>query len=567
MYVLRIRVLFLENSKLSEDKMNYKRVKIFDTTLRDGSQGMGISFSLDDKLRIARALDELGVHYIEGGWPGSNPKDISFFEKIKKVNLKRAKITAFSSTKRANIKIEDDNNIQTLVSSETPVFTIFGKSWDLHVEKALKVPLEENLNMIFETIRYLRKYSEEVIYDAEHFFDGYIANKDYALKTLNAAEEGGADVLVLADTNGGTPWDVLEDIISDVKAKINTPFGIHAHNDSDMAVVNSLIAVKNGAVQVQGTINGIGERCGNANLCSIIPNLHFKMGIESIPSENIKKLTFVSRLVSELSNRAPVTNLPFVGENAFAHKGGIHVSAVRRETKTYEHISPEFVGNKRTILVSELSGKSNMLEKAEELGIKVDKNSPAVQDILKRVKEMESRGYYFEGAEASFELLFKSLIGKVKKYFDLKGFRVFVWKESEKAVPRSEAIIKGVVPEEVSVELGLKERFDHTSADGGGPVEALDKALRKVLEKFYPNLKEVKLVDYKVRILNEQAATKAVTRVLIRSTDGKKTWGTVGVSENIIEASWIALTDAFKYKLLKDDENGGNNGKKKSQSF
>ncbi len=551
-------MLFLTDYDFSEVTMKNGRVKIFDTTLRDGSQGMGISFSLDDKLRIAQVLDELGVDYIEGGWPGSNPKDISFFNEVRKLKFKRAKITAFSSTKRAYLNIEEDENIQTLVSSETPVFTIFGKSWDLHVEKALKVPLEENLKMIFETVRYLKKYSDEVVYDAEHFFDGYRENPEYALKTLKAAEEGGADVLVLADTNGGTPWFIVQKIISEVKSKIiNTPFGIHAHNDSDMAIVNSLIAVSEGATQVQGTINGIGERCGNANLCSVIPNLYFKMGIETIPPENMKKLTFVSRLISELSNRAPVTNLPYVGENAFAHKGGIHVSAVRRETRTYEHIPPESVGNKRTILVSELSGRSNMLEKAKELGMEVDKNSPAVKKILDRVKEMESRGYYFEGAEASFELLFKSLISKVKKYFDLEGFRVFVWKDSEKAIPKSEAIIKGSVPDEVSRELGVKETFDHTSADGAGPVEALDKALRKVLEKFYPSLKKVRLVDYKVRILNEQLATKATTRVLIRSTDGKCTWGTVGVSDNIIEASWIALTDAFKYKLMKDDENGG----------
>lgn len=544
--------------------MNKKRVQIFDTTLRDGSQGMGISFSLDDKLRITEVLDDLGVDYIEGGWPGSNPKDIAFFKNIKNIILKNSRISAFSSTKRAFLKIEDDKNIQTLIASETPVFTIFGKSWDLHVEKALKVPLKENLNMIYETIKYLKKYADEVIYDAEHFFDGYQSDPDYAIKTIKAAEEGGADIIVLADTNGGTPWFVLEDIIKNTKKQINVPFGIHAHNDSDMAVVNSLVAVKNGAIQVQGTINGIGERCGNANLCSVIPNLFFKMGVETIPGENLKKLTFVSRFVSELSNRAPVTNLPFVGENAFAHKGGIHVSAVRRNTKTYEHIRPEDVGNKRKILISELSGKSNMLEKARELGIEVDKNSPVVRDILKRVKDMESKGYYFEGAEASFELLFKSLTSKVKKYFDLKGFRVFVWKDSENGVPKSEAIIKGVVPKEISKEFGIKETFDHTSADGSGPVEALDKALRKVLEKFYPTLKEVKLVDYKVRILNEQAATKATTRVLIQSTDGKTKWGTVGVSENILEASWIALTDAFKYKLMKDDEKERKNEKKKN---
>ena len=536
--------------------MSKRRVRIFDTTLRDGSQGMGISFSLEDKLRITKSLDDLGVDYIEGGWPGSNPKDISYFNEVKKLSLKNAKISAFSSTKRALIKIEDDKNIQTLIRSETPVFTIFGKTWDLHVEKALHVSLEENLDMIFTTMRYLKRFSDEVVYDAEHFFDGFKDNKEYALKTLKAAEEGGADIIVLADTNGGTSWFEIEEIIKETKKHLVKPFGIHAHNDSDMAVVNSLIAVKEGAEQVQGTINGIGERCGNANLCSVIPDLYFKMGIPSIPVKKMKKLGFVSRLVSELSNRRPVTNLPYVGENAFAHKGGIHVSAVRRETRTYEHVSPELVGNKRKILVSELSGRSNVIEKAKELGINVDDKSFEIANVLKKIKEMEAKGYFFEGAEASFELLYKSMIGKVKKYFELEGFRVFIWKNSENEKPKSEAVIKGVVPDDISKEFKIKVSFDHTSADGDGPVEALDKALRKVLEKFYPNLREVKLTDFKVRILNEEVGTKAITRVLIQSTDDNEKWGTVGVSENIIEASWIALIDSFKYKLMKDDEKG-----------
>jgi 2-isopropylmalate synthase len=462
------------------------------------------------------------------------------------------KIAAFSSTRRPNIKVEEDQNIETLVKSQTPVYTIFGKSWDLHVTNALKTSYEENLSMIYDTISYLKKFADEVIYDAEHFFDGYKSNPEYALKTLKVAEEAGADCIVLADTNGGSLWYEIEEIIDEVKKVVSSPLGIHAHNDSDLAVVNSLIAVKKGIVHVQGTINGIGERCGNANLCSILPNLILKMKIEAIPKDNLKKLYAISHLVSELSNKPHNDHMPFVGDNAFAHKGGIHVSAMQRDTRTYEHINPELVGNKRRISISELSGRSNIIEKVNELGIKINLQSETVQEILKNIKELEAQGYHFEGAEASFELLVEEILGRKKKYFDFLGFNVITRRYNGQNY--SEASVKVKVPESVAKNLGLDEPYEHTAADGEGPVEALDRAVRKALEKFYPSLKEVRLTDYKVRILNEQAGTKATTRVLIESTDGKDKWGTVGVSPNIINASWIALLDSLIYKLYKDEK-------------
>jgi len=530
-------------------------VKIYDTTLRDGAQAFGVSFSLEDKLRIAEELDDLGIHYLEGGWPGSNPKDIAFFEKVKNMRFKSLKVAAFSSTRRPRMRVEEDPNIQTLLSAEVPVYTIFGKSWDLHVERALKTTYEENLAMIHDTISYLKRYADEVIYDAEHFFDGYKSNKEYALKTLKVAQEAGANCIVLADTNGGTMWYELEEIIEEVKKHITTPLGIHAHNDSDLAVVNTLVAVRKGIVHVQGTINGIGERCGNANLCSVIPDLVLKMNVESIPRENLKKLYAISHLVSELSNKPHNDHLPYVGDNAFAHKGGVHVSAIKADPRTYEHVEPQLVGNTRKISISELSGRSNILEKAKEMGIDVDKDSPAVKKVLERVKSLEAQGYHFEGAEASFELLFREMLGEKKKYFDLLGFSVITRRQDDRVY--SEATIKVKVPEEVAKKQGYDESFEHTAADGEGPVEALDKALRKALEKFYPSLKEVRLTDYKVRILNEQAGTRATTRVLIESTDGRNRWGTVGVSPNIINASWMALVDSLVYKLYKDEKGGG----------
>jgi len=530
-----------------------QHIKIYDTTLRDGSQGFGVAFSLEDKLRLTTALDELGIHYIEGGWPGSNPKDIAFFQEARKLKFENARLAAFSSTKRPEVPIEKDLNIQQLLASETPAATIFGKAWDFHVKSALGIELEENLDMISNTIRYLKNYFDEVIFDAEHFFDGFKENSEFALKVLTTAEEAGSDWIVLCDTNGGTLLHECEEIAAGVNSTIKAPLGIHTHNDADLAVANSLIAIEKGIRMVQGTINGMGERCGNANLCSVLPNLSLKQGYHTILPEKMNKLFYVSRLVSELSNQSPPKYLPYVGNNAFAHKGGIHVSAVRKDTRTYEHIEPGLVGNKRIFSISELSGKSNVLEKAREWGIDAENNSVSVKEMLGKVKDMEFEGYVFEGAEASLELLYKSLAGKREDYFTLDGYRIMVWKNSDDKV-WAEATIKAGVPEQVSKRLGLKESIEHTSADGSGPVEALDRALRKVLEKFYPELKEVKLTDYKVRILDEEKGTSAVTRVLLNSTDNKHKWGTVGVSDNIIDASWQALVDSLVYKLMKDQE-------------
>jgi len=528
------------------------KIKVFDTTLRDGTQSVGINFTVNDKIKIARALDEFGVHYIEGGWPGSNPKDVAFFEKMKNIKLNNAKLTAFSSTKLKNIKIQDDKNLAKMIETGVPVVTIFGKSWDLHVREALKTTNEENLDMIFSTMEYLKKYFDEVVYDAEHFFDGYKANPEYALKTLEAAEQGGADWLVLADTNGGSMVDFIDSTFKIVKSQFSTPLGIHAHNDSELAVANSLAAVYQGATMVQGTINGIGERCGNANLCSIIPNLSLKSNYTTIPEENIKKLYYISHLISEISNQAHPDSLSFVGNKAFSHKGGIHVSAVRANSSTYEHVSPESVGNTRIITVSELSGKSNIIEKAEKMGIDLRADNEKTVKILNRVKELEARGYHYEGAEASFELLTNALMGKQKRYFELHGYRIIIWKNAD-GESWSEATIKAAVPKEVAESHGYESHIEHTSADGSGPVEALDKALRKVLEKFYPELKKAHLVDYKVRILNAEAGTNSTTRVLINTSDEKRSWSTVGVSDNIIDASWQALVESLIYKLMKDE--------------
>ncbi len=529
-------------------------VLIYDTTLRDGAQTVGVTFSLEDKLRVTRALDDLGVHYIEGGWPGSNPKDIAYFKQAAKLNLKNARLAAFSSTKQKHTDVRRDPNLQQLIAANTPVVTIFGKSWDLHVEKALQVGQQENLDMIGQTLDYLRHYFDEVIFDAEHFFDGYKANPQYALKTLQTARAAGADWVVLCDTNGGTLGHQCSQAIEEVLIKIATPLGIHTHNDAELAVANSLTAVQQGVRMVQGTINGLGERCGNANLCSVIPNLSLKTGMNTIPQDKMKNLKYLSHLVGEISNQPASANLPFVGAHAFAHKGGIHVSAVNREPATYEHIAPQQVGNCRFVSVSELSGKSNIATKTAQLGIPVDKDSSQLKDILKRVKEMEAMGYHYEDAEASFQLLSHSLLGKLDTYFTLYGYRVLNWKQPDGRT-WAEATIKAGVPVKVG-KTGRKEqeRIELATADAGGPVEALDRALRKVLEPFYPTLKDVKLMDYKVRILNENDGTAAVTRVLIHSMDKDRKWGTVGVSENIIDASWQALTDALVFKLKKDEE-------------
>ena len=524
-----------------------EKVYIYDTTLRDGSQTEGVNFSLEDKLRIAQKLDEFGIHYIEGGWPYANPKDNLFFQKVKKINFVNAKLTAFGATRRPGKKVNEDPQVEALIKAETPVITIFGKSWDLHVRDALKTSLDENLNMIYETVEYLKRYTDEVIFDAEHFFDGYKANSEYALKVLEAALRGGADWIVLCDTNGGTlPHDIYE-ITKTVKEKFKgVNIGIHAHNDSETAVANSIMAVLAGARQVHGTINGLGERTGNANLCSIIPNLQLKLGFDVISQENLKKLTEIAHFVAELSNMPLPRNMPYVGESAFAHKGGVHASAVLKNAQTYEHINPELVGNKRKITVSDLAGRSNLIYKLKEFGIEIDHKSPEVKKLIDKIKEMEKEGYHFEAAEASLELLIKRHFGLVKDYFEFEAYRVLIAKRKNDSLPTSEATVR------LSVE-GVEE---HTASLGNGPISALDRALRKALEEFYPNLKELQLIDYKVRIINESAGTSAKVRVLIESTDGRRKWGTVGVSENVIEASWIALRDSIIYKLMKDEEEG-----------
>lgn len=516
-----------------------KKIYLYDTTLRDGAQTEGISFSLEDKLNITQKLDELGVDYVEGGWPGSNPKDILYFQKVKKLKLKKIKVAAFGSTRHAAHKVEKDPNIKALLEAGTPVVTIFGKSWDLHVKYALRTTPDENLKMIFDSVNYLKRKGLEVIYDAEHFFDGFKDNADYALRTLEAAEEAGASCLVLCDTNGGSlPFEV-EEITANIANIYQIPVGIHAHNDADTAVANSLAAVRVGAVQVQGTINGYGERCGNANLCSIIPALNLKLGFEAVSSKHLEKLTIISRYISESANVAPNDHQPYVGLSAFAHKAGIHVSAVERKSETYEHINPQTVGNQRRILISELSGKSNILVLAQKMGLKLDTEKPQAKEILQTIKQLEHEGYQFEAAEASLGLLIKKATGHYRKFFELKGFKVLVEKRNGELI--SEATIK----------LYVGDEFVHVAGEGDGPVNALDNALRKALERFYPVLKEMKLVDYKVRVINTGAATAAKVRVLIESQDKDSIWETVGVSENIIEASWKALVDSIEYKLLK----------------
>jgi len=515
-------------------------VKIYDTTLRDGTQGEGISFSVTDKVKIAEKLDELGVHYIEGGWPGSNPKDIEFFQLIRKSKLKHSKIAAFGSTRRKNIKVSDDENVAKLLDAETPVVTIFGKSWLLHVLEVLHVSPEENLKMISDTIKYLKSKKREVFYDAEHFFDGFKDNPEYAIKTLKAAAD--ADCIILCDTNGGTLPAEFRQIIEAVKSNIHNPLGVHVHNDSGMAAANSLIAVELGVKQVQGTINGYGERCGNADLCTIIPNIKLKLGFPCISNEQLVKLSEVSKYIDEVANLIHNPKLPYVGDSAFAHKGGMHVDAVQKVSRSFEHVEPELVGNERRVLVSELSGKTNIQMKAAELGMDLTKDTPQVKEILRTIKLLEHEGYEFEAAEASFELIIKKALKKHKKFFHLEGFRTMVEKrEGSRLIT------------EATIKVAVGDKVVHTAAEGDGPVNALDNALRKGLEQFYPVISKVRLVDYKVRVLNPREATAAKVRVLIRSTDGKHTWDTVGVSENIIEASWLALVDSVEYKLLREE--------------
>lgn len=518
------------------------RVWLYDTTLRDGTQAEDVSFLVADKIRIAQKLDDLGIDYIEGGWPGSNPKDIAFFKDIKKVTLNHAKVAAFGSTRRAKTTPARDNNIQTLVQASPDTVTIFGKTWDFHVREALRISLEENLELIYDSLAYLKEKVGEVVYDAEHFFDGYKANPEYALKTLDAAQRAGVDCIVLCDTNGGTlPFEVAN-IIKVVKKNIKTPLGIHAHNDSECAVANSLVAVEHGVVHVQGTINGFGERCGNANLCSIIPALRLKMGRDCVTDAQLKNLRVTSRYIYELANLVPAKHQPYVGNSAFAHKGGVHVSAIQRHPETYEHLRPELVGNVTRVLVSDLSGRANILAKAEQFNINIDSKDPVTLEILEKIKTLENQGFQFEGAEASFELLMRRAMGELRNFFSVIGFRVIDTKRHEDEMPTSEATIQ--------IKVGGK--IEHTAAEGNGPVNALDHALRKALEQFYPSLKEMKLYDYKVRVLPAGKGTASVTRVLIESGDKAGRWGTVGVSDNIIDASYQALVDALQYKLMRD---------------
>lgn len=520
-----------------------QKVFIYDTTLRDGTQGEGISFSSEDKLKVAKKLDSLGVAYIEGGWPGSNPKDLEFFKQASKHPFKYAKLTAFGSTRRAFVDPAEDTNLNCLIESGAKAIAIFGKTWDFQVIEALRTTLEENLQMIEDSVAFLKSHDLEVIFDAEHFFDGYKANPEYAIAALKAAERGGADWLALCDTNGGSLPHEITEIVTAVKSQLRTPLGIHAHNDGELAVANSIAAVLAGATQVQGTMNGLGERCGNANLCSIIPNLQLKCGFDCI-GDLIQQLTETSRYISEIANIIHHSNQPFVGRSAFTHKGGMHVSAILKNAKTYEHIEPETVGNQRRVLMSELAGQSNVLFKAKELGLDVSKEHPETKTIINEIKELEHQGYQFEAAEASFELLLRKAFSEVKDIISLDSFKILTEKRGDQKVT-SDAIVK----------LNINGNLCITAADGNGPVNALDNAMRKILEDFYPTLKEVYLADYKVRVIDEKDGTAAKIRVLIESSDGENVWSTVGVSENIIDASWLALADSYRYALLgKEDD-------------
>ena len=519
-----------------------KDVLLYDTTLRDGCQAEDVSFTLEDKLRIAAKLDELGIDYIEGGYPGSNERDADFFKQVEKIKLRSAKVAAFGTTAKFGIKPSQDSNLKALLSAETPVVTLVGKTWDLHVRDDLRISQKANLEVIADSIAFMKKRVEEVIFDAEHFFDGFRANPDYAIDCLKAAQEGGADWIVLCETNGGRLPDDIRSALAKVNRSIKTPLGIHCHNDGELAVANTLAGVELGVTQVQGTINGFGERCGNVNLISVIGNLQLKMGKKCVSSAQLKKLREVSQLFYELANIQPNKRQAFVGDSAFAHKGGLHVSGVLKNRETYEHIDPELVGNRQRVLVSDLSGRSNVVYKGKEYGIDLKDAGDAVKEILRRTKELEGRGYEFQAAEASFELLIQEALGKKKKNFNLIGFRVIDEKRTEGEAPISEATIM------VQVD-GVME---HAAAMGNGPVNALDQALRRALTKFYPALNQVELLDYKVRVLSSGEGTGAVVRVLIESGDGKDRWGTVGVSHNVIEASWQALVDSIDYKLYKD---------------
>jgi len=517
------------------------KVFLYDTTLRDGAQHEGISFSLEDKLNITRKLDRLGIHYIEGGWPGSNPKDAEYFERVRGMKLQQAKIAAFGSTRRAGLAIADDPQVQALLDAGTPVITLVGKSWTLHVRDVLRTTPEENLHMIADTVAYLKAAGKEIIYDAEHFFDGYNADPDYAFATIQAAQDAGADWIVLADTNGGNMYWRIEEVVAEMRRRLQAPLGIHAHNDSELAVANTLAAVRAGVTQVQGTINGIGERVGNANLCSIIPNLKLKMDVNCVSDEQLRMLTEVSRFVSEAANVAHNPQLPYVGETAFAHKGGIHVSAILRNVDSYQHTDPALVGNEKRVLVSELSGRGNLRYKAEELGVEITDSQ--VKEALAKIKELENKGFFFEGADASVELLLERTKPDYRSPFELVDYTTVVEHRQK----------RGLLAE-ATVKIRVNGEIVHTAAEGNGPVNALDKALRKAMLPYYPQLAAIQLTDYKVRILDADAATGATTRVMITTRNGKRSWITVGSSANIIEASWQALVDGLEYALSHSED-------------
>ncbi|MBP2001274.1 2-isopropylmalate synthase [Paenibacillus shirakamiensis] len=516
-----------------------KALSIFDTTLRDGTQGEGISLSADDKLKIATKLDQLGVHYIEGGIPGSNTKDIEFFRRVKDLGL-RAKVTAFGSTRRKDSVAAQDANLNRIIDSGVYAATLVGKSWDFHVHTALQTSLEENLAMIFDSISYLKQKGLEVIFDAEHFFDGYKHNPEYALSVMKKAEEAGADWLVMCDTNGGTLPHEVHGIVSVLSERVKQAMlGIHTHNDCELAVANSLSAVQAGAQQIQGTINGYGERCGNANLCSIIPTLQLKMGYEVLETDKLAQLTNTARYISEIANVHMPNNQPYVGTSAFAHKGGIHVSAILRDSRTYEHVAPETVGNKQRVLVSELAGQSNIVSKAQDMGIAFDPSHEDTKQVMSKVKDLEHQGYQFEAADASLELLLREANGEITELFVFESFKMLVEKTAGRPVV-SEAFVK----------IKIDGASVYTAAEGNGPVNALDNALRKALINYYPRLQDIHLSDYKVRVLDEMDATASKVRVLIETRDLTSSWNTVGVSSNVIEASWEALVDSIRYTLL-----------------
>ncbi|HUW59255.1 MAG TPA: citramalate synthase [Planctomycetota bacterium] len=516
------------------------RILVYDTTLRDGAQGPGVSFSLEDKLALAAKLDELGFDYLEGGYAVANPKEMEFFREVRKLKLKNTTVVSFGNTRRTGARAEDDPSLRSMLDAGTPAACVVGKAWDLHVEVVFKASLDENLAMIADSVRYLKAQGREVIFDAEHYYDGYRANPDYALRCVEAARDAGADFICLCDTNGGTISPDVGEITAATRERIDTPLGIHCHNDGDMATGSTVAAVQAGATMVQGTVNGLGERCGNADLCVVIPTLALKLDREVLPDDSLSRLTELSRYVYELANMIPRDSQPYVGVNAFSHKGGLHVNAVQKMHRTYEHVEPERVGNARHILISELSGRSNVLAKVEAEELRG--NPELVKKVLDRLQELENEGYQFEAAEASFDLLVKKLLGKHRTFFDLDRFNVVV-----------DRFHGGRPVTYATVKLSVGGEVRHTASEGDGPVNALDGALRKAIQDFYPSINDVHLIDYKVRVVNPRAGTAAKVRVIIESRDHHNIWSTVGVSENIIEASWQALVDSVEYKLLREE--------------